>query len=185
MMAGISGYNFGGGALDPRGNRKAWQLGDDNLLIISVGTGSHDHRAKRFKMAAAVDAAYALEGMISDGQQLALTMLQWMSVPSRNWHIDRVCGDLCNDLLGDGAGLKKPLLTFHRYDLALDNKWLLEENLIQSELADKELEAVRDFTNPDTIPWLADVATRASAMQVSTDHFPTAFDLPKPTPQRR
>lgn len=175
MMAGISGYNFGGGELEPRGNRKAWKLGADNLLIISVGTGTHDHRAARSSMAG-LDAAYALEGMISDGQQLALTLLQWMSMPARNWHIDRMCGDLCHDLLGDGAGLTQPLLSFHRYDVVLENKWLADEKLIESDLAPDELAQNRDFTNPDAMPWLADVAARAAAMQVAPEHFPAAFN---------
>ena len=175
MMAGITGYNFGGGPLEPRGERKAWKLGADNLFIISVGTGTHDHRAKRSSLAA-IDAAYALEGMISDGQQLALTLLQWMSVPARNWHIDRVCGDLGHDLLGDGAGLKQPLLSFHRYDVVLDNAWLANEKLITEHLEPPVLERRRDFTNPAAIPWLADIATRAAKAQVAGDHFPPTFD---------
>jgi len=176
MMAGLSGFNFGGGEPEPRGNRKPWKLGADNLLLISVGTGTHDHKASRSTVSAALDAAYALEGMISDGQQLVLTMLQWMSMPTRNWHIDRMCGDLCHDLLGDGAGLRQPLLTFERYDLVLENQWLKTEGLISEVLSDQELARMRDFTNPGAIAWLAEVAARAAKAQVRPEQLPRSFD---------
>lgn len=175
MMAGITGYNFGGGGLEPRGNRRAWMLGADNLLLVSVGTGSYDHRASRSSFAA-IDAAYALEGMIADGEQLALTLLQWMSIPSRNWHMDRVIGDLGHDLLGDGAGLRQPLLTFERYDVRLENAWLMQEQLVAGSLDQDDLDGIRDFTNPNNISWLADIATRAAKTQIASAHFPPAFD---------
>ena len=176
MMAGISGYNLGGGELEPRGNRRAWKLGADNLLIVSVGTGSYDHRANRSRLSAGLDAAYALEGMISDGQQLALTLLQWMSIPRKAWHIDRVLSDLNHDLLGDGAGLTKPLLTFQRYDVRMENAWLEAEKIVGKPFASAHLERLRDFTNPDTIAELYGLAAKAAAEQVSEDDFPTVFD---------
>jgi hypothetical protein len=176
MMAGISGYNFGGGELEPRGNRKAWKLGADNLLIVSVGTGSYDHRATRSTWSAGLDAAYALEGMISDGQQLALTLLQWMSMPRKAWHIDRVLSDLSHDLLGDGAGLKQPLLTFQRYDVRLESRWLEAEKIVAAPIADARLETLRDFTDPGSIPELAALAAKAAKDQVSEDDFPASFD---------
>jgi predicted acylesterase/phospholipase RssA len=191
MMAGITGYNLGGGELEPRGHRKAWKLGADNLLLVSVGTGTFDHRASRSSASAALDAAYALEGMISDGQQLGLTLLQWMSMPRRNWHIDRVCGDLCHDLLGDGAGLQQPLLSFHRYDLKLENEWLKQEKLIVQDLEPADLERLRDFTDPEAISKLSELASPAAEDQVSADDFPPAFDAlwqppaPSPTPGTR
>lgn len=176
MMAGITGHNFGGGKLQPLGERKAWKLGSDNLLLLSVGTGTCDHCAERSSVAA-IDAAYALEGMIADGQQLALTMLQWMSMPDRNWNIDRSFGDLRHDLLGDGAGLRQPLLSFNRYDLVLENDWLREEKLLTTDLDDTELLELRDFTNPNSIPRLAQIAGQAATHQVKAAHFPPAFNL--------
>ena len=171
MMAGISGYNLGGGPLEPRGERRAWKLGADNLLLISVGTGSYDHSPGRTGFAA-VDAAQVLQGMISDGQQLALTLLQWMSMPNRSWPIDRVIGDLSHDLLGDGAGLAQPLLAFQRYDIVLESDWLSSRNLITSPIAPDELERLRDFTNPGSLLDLEAIASRAAKAQVKPEDFP-------------
>ena len=114
--------------------------------------------------------------MISDGQQLALTLLQWMSMPRKSWHVDRVLGDLNHDLLGDGAGLKQPLLSFQRYDVRLENAWLEREKIITTPLPLKRLEELRDFTNAASIPDLAVLAAKAAAQQVSDDDFPRAFD---------
>jgi hypothetical protein len=114
--------------------------------------------------------------MISDGQQLALTMLQWMSVPRRGWHIDRAIGDLSHDLLGDGAGLTQPLLSFQRYDIRIENTWLEAEQLIANSLSDERLGDLRDFTNADSIPELMALAGTAAKTQVSDDDFPPVFD---------
>lgn len=175
MMAGISGYNLGGGELEPRGNRKAWKLGVDNLLLVSVGTGSFDQAAEASRLVP-LEAAHALAGMISDGQQLALTLLQWMSMPRKGWHVDRVLGDLSHDLLGDGAGLKQPLLSFQRYDIRLENTWLEREKLISQPIPAGRLFELQDFTNAGAIPELAALAAAAAEMEVSDDDFPAAFD---------
>ena len=46
MMAGIKGYNLGGGTLTNEGGGKAWKLGEDNLFLVSVGTGGFAARSK-------------------------------------------------------------------------------------------------------------------------------------------
>ena len=114
--------------------------------------------------------------MISDGQQLALTLLQWMSMPRKGWYIDRVLGDLSHDLLGDGAGLKQPLLSFQRYDIRLENAWLEREKLISKPIAVDRLNELRDFTNAGAIPELAAIAAGAAKIEVSDDDFPAEFD---------
>ena len=171
MIAG----NLGGGPLEPRGERRAWKLGADNLLIVSVGTGTCDHKAERAR-AAALDAVYTLQGMISDGEQLAMILLQWMSMPARNWHVDRVVGDLSHDLLGDGAGLQQPLLSFHRYDMRLDQGWLADPAHAGHLVTAEKLDELRDFTNAAAVPELAEIATSAARLQVRAEHFPKAFD---------
>jgi len=180
MMAGITGYNLGGGALEPRGERRAWKLGADNLLIVSVGTGSYEQGAERSRVAA-LEAVFALQGMIADGQELGLTLLQWMSVPARSWHVDRVVGDLSHDLLGDGAGLQQPLLSFHRYDVRLDEAWLSRAENVGASMSresrtQSDLKGMQDFTNAAAIAPLARLATDAAKIQVDAAHFPAAFD---------
>ena len=174
MMAGLSGYNLGGGPVNPPGERRPWKLGENNLLIVSVGTGTCDAKAERSKMAA-LDAVYALQGMISDGQELALTLLQWMSVPRRNWHINRAIGDLRHDLLGDQMGIQQALLSFVRYDVRLEDGWL-DDPAHYGPTRKLPIEALRDFTNPHAIPHLKEIAQHCATLQVQRDDFPDAFD---------
>ena len=130
-MAGIRSYNLGGADIhNPiearRPASRPWQLGAGNLQIVSFGTGSFDH-----KVTASGTMAWdanALQGMVTDGQELALTMLQWMSEPKKAWPVDRVIGDPSRDLLGRNEGLPQALLSFHRYDVLLEDKWLLEHH---------------------------------------------------------
>jgi predicted acylesterase/phospholipase RssA len=175
MMAGISGYNLGGGPLEPRGERQPWKLGADNLLIVSVGTGSFDFKVAKNPIAA-LHAIDALRGMIADGQDLGLTLLQWMSVPHMSWRIDRVIGDLSNDLLGDGVGLTQPLLSFQRYDVRLDVDWLENPVNCGRSLEPDAIEAMRDFTNHHVIGLLGEIGEAAAKKQVSATHFPESFD---------
>lgn len=175
MMAGMSGYNFGGGSLEGLGERRAWKLGESNLLIVSVGTGSYDVRVEENSIAL-WEAAEALQGMIADGQELGLALLQWMSHPHRSWHIDRVVGDLSHDLLGDGAGLKQPLLSFQRYDVRLDRDWLADPENCGMDFDTPALDGMRDFTNVDAIKMLGESAEVAAKLQVRREHFPDHFD---------
>lgn len=190
MMAGITGYNLGGGPIEPRGNRKAWKLGDTNLLVISVGTGTFDSLTQKSRFAA-LDAVNALQSMISDSHELGLSLLQWMSVPDASWNIDRVQGDLRNDLLGDGAGLKQPLLAFQRYDIRLEHEWLENRDNVGRVFSTEDLSVMRDFTNPSMLAELKSIGTIAASRQVRDVHFPRAFDLDRPavadaiTPARR
>ncbi len=175
MMAGQSGYNLGGGSLQPLGEREPWQLGEDNLLIISIGTGSFRHRVHGAS-AATFEAIDALQGLIADGQQLGLTMLQWMSAPKRAWRIDSAAGDLSRDLLGDKLGLKKPLLSFQRYDIKIESDWLKHQKNCGRDVHPDVIHSLRDFTNHKVIRLLGEIADSAAYKQVSLEHFPECFD---------
>lgn len=184
MMAGISGYNLGGGALMPRGERRAWKLGADNLLLISIGTGSSDFKVAK-KRSAAFEAIDALQGMIADGQELGLALLQWMSIPHVPWQIDRAMGDLSHDLLGDGAGLTQPLLSFQRYDVRLEADWLADAENCGRTFDEDALVALRDFTNIHAMDTLGEIARQAARRQVRAEHFPDAFDRVWPAKARQ
>ena len=112
MLAGIRGYG-----LD-------WALGEDNLLIVSVGTGSYRQRSSRSNISAK-QAIEALASVIGDGETLTLTLLQWMGASKDYWKINSEIGDLSDDFLGSKQGEVKPLLRFQRYDARLEDEWLI------------------------------------------------------------
>lgn len=178
MMAGMKGYRLGGtesGVARRNDKGIAWPLGADQLQIVSVGTGRFAigfrprwwHKA--FPPLAAVQ---SLQTMISDGQKLALAMLQWLSNPSRSWQIDSEIGNLEGELL-PGSTDPKAMLSFVRYDIELKTEWLEEHT--GRWVAPFHLDEMIDFTNTKSQKALYELARTAAASQVDGKDFPPAF----------
>ncbi len=160
MLAGVKGYNLN------------WPLGADNLLLISVGTGSFAHTVDQ-SGSSAYDAVEALKGLVTDGQDLALKVLQWMSEPRMSWQIDSAVQGLEADCLGREQGLARPLLAFQRYDIRLERDWL--SDTLGVTIDDNELARLQDFTNARALSKLYDIASRTARDQVSIADFPDQF----------
>ncbi|MEO1207494.1 MAG: patatin-like phospholipase family protein [Pseudomonadota bacterium] len=162
MMAGIRGYNLN------------WPLGASNLSLVSIGTGSFAHTVKT-KHGFGLGPINALQGMVTDGQDLALTLLQWMSdtEQTKTWHIDRAMGRLEGDVLGQDCGLEEPLLSFRRYDVRLEDDWLMDH--VGLTYQHSVMQVLRDFTDPDAINMLHDIASRAARKHVSAGDIPERF----------
>ena len=162
MLAGIGGYG-----LD-------WSLGEDNLFIVSIGTGSYRLRSDG-RGISAEQAVAALSGVIGDGEALTLTLLQWMSASHNAWRINSEIGDLSENYLGQKQGLMKPLLRFRRYDAPLEADWLRDH--LKRELSAGELDSLRDFTNPRNARKLYEIGSEAAHNQVQADHLPDDFKI--------
>ena len=162
MVAGIGGYG-----LD-------WSLGEDNLFIVSIGTGSYRLRSDGGGISAQ-QAVTALSGVIGDGEALTLTMLQWLSASSNPWKINSEIGDLSESYLGQGQGLAKPLLRFRRYDAPLEIAWLKEQ--LNRNYRPEQLESLRDFTNPSNVDALYEIGSEAAKAQIQAEHLPDQFKV--------
>ena len=173
MMAGIRGYNLGGGELTADGGGKAWELGANNLLLVSVGTGLHASTA-RTSGSAAWDAMLTLQGMISDGTDLGLLLLQWVGETSRPWVLDREVRSLAQDGLNIGGELIGPLLRFQRYDMRLDRDDLNLDRC--ADIEETEAAMLRNMLEPTNMERLYMLASAAAKTQVMPDDFPAAFD---------
>ncbi len=171
MLAGIKGYNLGGGDLATGG--KSWPLGAHNLLMISVGTGTFGAKVTPGSIAA-WDAIQSLQGMIGDGTDLGLTMLQWMSRSRLPWAIDRAVRDLQHDMLHADGSPAVPLLSFQRYDICLEKDDLNpHRKVLDNETELKRLQPLIDVKN---MPRLYELAVAAAKTQVSAEDFPAAFN---------
>ncbi len=188
LLARLRGHNLGGAPVEAlkkhTQNGKTWQLGPDNLLMISVGTGSCATRVRRsfFRVYEAVG---ALRSMIHDGEQLAVAQMQAMSQPRLSWTIDSEIGDLAADQLFDA-----PQLSYQRYDMPLELKWLLGEGAdsvkpgpeLRSALErlnchlKRRLPKLRELVNVSAMPILSELAKAAASDQVSIEDFPDTFD---------
>jgi hypothetical protein len=171
---GISPYNnpslalFMATQLKPFG--LCWPTGPDRLLIVSVGTGGYRARlssAQARKMLAFRLAIHALGGMITDSQNQALALLQWLGECPQPWTIDSEVGTMAGDLPFGG-----PLFKFLRYDVRLERAWL--KDVLGITIRDKDLDLLRAMDNPDSIKLGYEIGRRAAAEQVKIEHLDNA-----------
>ncbi len=163
MLANLQGYGF------------RWPIGEDRLMMVSLGTGSPAARCLwggfDSRKPAAVFAGESLISMMHDANWLAQTMLQWISSSPTAWRIDSEIGDLSNDSLGS-----QNLLHYLRYDAPLEASWL--QSKLGLNLSDAEITGLQQIDRPDLAPRLLDIARKAAEAQIRADHFPAHFDLP-------
>ncbi len=160
MLAGIEGYGY------------RWPLGDENLLLCSVGTGeqpvAHDPSALTAATSATV-ALHALTSTMNDCKWLNQALLQWIGVCPTLWPIDSEIGNLAHDRFGGGA-----FLHYLRYDLLLERRWL--DRTLGLAATDRELAALAQMDRPEQVERLLELGRAAAAVQVKETHFPTRFD---------
>lgn len=150
-----------------------WKTGEDQLLIVSLGTGTYKKKhpitdvesAKLWEVAKDVP-----DMLIEDGSWLGQLMLQYMSSSPLALEIDSEVGDLSNDLLAP-----EPLFTYLRYNVWLEPEVL--EDIGLPELIPK-LDRLREMDNADTTDELYEIGRRAADRQVEEGHFDSCFDLP-------
>jgi hypothetical protein len=162
MLATLSGHGLG------------WPLGEKELLLVSLGTGSKEPRIPAtdvMDMMPAELGIRALSSLMDDASALNEQLLQWLSRSPTARSIDREVGDLSNDVLGGGA----PWLSYLRYDARLDSEWL--ENELGLRLGKKKLESVHEMDNPENMQTLAEIGAAAAQRLVEDRHFDREFDV--------
>lgn len=162
MMATCQGYGLN------------WPFGKDRLLLISAGTG---HRGLRLPTDEVMDmtaVALAVQSMMSimeDANWLGQAILQWMSDSPTSWQIDSEIGDLRGDLLGGGPAM----ISYQRYEVAFEPRWL-KANL-GVDLSDRQCEELIAIDNPGNVSRLAGLGRKAATVQVDPAHFGSIFDI--------
>lgn len=163
MLASLSGHALG------------WPLGADELLLLSVGTGSWEMdltERQVMKMSAAKLGVLSLKSLMEDASALNEQLLQWLSRSPTGRVIDREVGDLTADVLGGGA----PWLTYLRYEVWLEPEWL--EETVGKKYTGKQLRALREMDNPENLDALAEVGREVAPRLMEESHLPASFDLP-------
>jgi hypothetical protein len=165
LLAKIKAYKFD------------WELGDKKLLLISVGTGSYRLPVSGSFLNRAIPAKFAVEalqGLIADTNALNLTLLQMLAKPNKRWTINGEIDDQRDDLLVNMNGVEHPLLSFARYDVKLEEKWLREK--LGRRFSKRRLDEIRDFMDPRDLKTNYDIGDAAATFQVTPDDFPDVFD---------
>lgn len=156
MYATLAGYRVG------------WPFGGDNLLLVSLGTGSADPSVQRTSLTAK-HAINSLMSLMNDCASLQEILLQWMSSSSTASEIDSELGDLGGDTLGPAE-----LLSYLRYNIELNPD---EVQALTPEVTDpgtiKSLSEMDDPANMDTLYRLGQ---EIGKRDVSSDDF-AGFDV--------
>ena len=157
MYATISGY------------RVNWPMGENNILLVSVGTGSADSEIRRSEIAAA-HAFRSLLSLLDDVAGLQETLLQWISASPRASRRDSELGTLEGDLLGG-----RPLVSYLRYDVNLGGAGVLE--LLGADASSIPIDNLTAMDAPENMRDLHRLGIAAGERDVLEGHFSNVFDL--------
>jgi hypothetical protein len=159
LLATLRGYPF------------RWPVGEDRLLLVSVGTGLWRRDADPIAVARAGALRWAAtlpEMLIADARDLTELLLQALSKTPTARVIDEEVGDLSGDVW-----LGTPALSYLRYDARLEPEALAA--LGCADLVDR-LPELRRLAGARSLPDLARIGAAAARAQVRAEHFPPAFD---------
>lgn len=155
-----------------RGHKLSWSLGEDELLLVSVGTGSQAPVLTEKKVMGMLPAALTLRSLMSmmdDATALNETVLQWLSRSPTAREIDSEMGDLSEDLL-----VQEPLLTYLRYDVVFDHAWLQQH--LDLSIPARRLAPLHKMDRAANMDLLVQIGRAAADRLVEERHFPPAFD---------
>lgn len=144
-----------------------WKSGPDNLLVVSVGTGSYrpTMSVEQALGASALTLGFrSLAAMVAEGQALTLALMSLLGETELCWPINSEVGDL-----GPVSPPGGKWFRFARFDIRLERAWLARE--LQSDMSDDEIARLRPMDEPKNMPILYNFAAAAAAMQVKREHL--------------
>lgn len=150
-----------------------WPTGADNLLIVSLGTGTKTaalDQEKVMMMPAAELGVRGLTSLMDDAAALNELLLQWMSDSPTAREIDSEIGDLKDDLLGGGNAL----LTYLRYNVEFDQAWLKDR--LALDFTEDQLDGLAQMDKPENMDDLIRIGRAATAL-IDEAHFDPKFDI--------
>ena len=160
LMATIKGYAFN------------WEMGPDQLLVVSLGTGRKSTDVGVAEGLGATSLAHAMRALVSvmdDCGDLVETTMQWISQSPTAREIDRELGKV-----EPGSG-SAPRLSYLRYDVRFEADWFREN--LDLDWPNADVAALTAMDEPKNMPKLDEVGVAAGAKLIKQEHFPAAFDL--------
>jgi uncharacterized protein len=149
-----------------------WPVGEDRLLLVSVGTGFWTRTGSVGDVTDAniLDWAKRVpELLMDDATWQNQLILHYLSRSATPWSIDLEVGDLADDLL-----TPEPVLTYLRYNARLEPAFLTALGL--TDLAPRADE-LREMSEAKNRGDLARIGETAARRDVREEHLPAAFDL--------
>ena len=158
-----------------------WPKGADQLMLVSVGTGTYTKEVDAEKMARnnMLDWASTIPDMfMDDASALNQLLLQYLSSSPTAMQIDSEVGDLSGDVLTG-----QPALHYLRYQAYLEQPKTLangeQDDKPYLPFDDKTLEKMRQLDRAELVDQLLQVGRIYAQKRIEEGHFPAAFDLGK------
>lgn len=151
------------------GYRVGWPLGADNILLVSVGTGSRDPKVAPSTFVAK-HAVNSLLALMDDCGTLVETVLQWMSDSPTAREIDSEIGKLAKDFIR-----QPPLLSYLRYNIELQRETISNELALT--LSSREAERLNKLDRAKNMARLKEIGQLVGQKKVDAKDFPVSFDL--------
>ena len=144
-----------------------WPMGEDNILLVSVGTGYSQFK----KQAGDIDEATLLtwaasipDMLMQDASWQNRLILQWLSQSKTAEELDIEIGDMKGDILSG-----KPLITYLRYNFAINEKNLNALGFDRT-FNDEDAKDIVDMARAKNKEILYDIGCRASS-SIKQEHF--------------
>lgn len=160
LMATIQGYHFN------------WEMGDDRLFVVSLGTGRQSSNIGVSEGMAAASLAHAMRALASimeDCGDLVETIMQWLSQSPTARRIDLEM-DKAEPPLGGAARL-----SYLRYNVLFEAEWFREN--LGLDWPAEDVEGLAAMDNTGNMEKLDAVGQAAGAKLIDDRHFAPAFDL--------
>ncbi len=143
-----------------------WDLGVDNLSIISVGTGWFRTKLSFNELGFAGPLKLAVQAMLSaigDSQSLTLSQLQWLGETSQPWEINTEIDGVEGNPLPGGKWFR-----FQRYDVSLELEKLRH---FGPHYLEADATRLQQMDRLDIIEELYDIGCKAAKEQILPEHL--------------
>jgi predicted acylesterase/phospholipase RssA len=150
-----------------------WATGENNLLIVSVGTGRWKQNLLERELLKSENVYWASrvpDLLMHDASKQNELILQYLSNSPTARPIDWEVGALEHDLLGGQAQIR-----YLRYNALLEREALAEIGITADE---RDLASLRDMSAGANAQRLYDIGAAFAKRQVDGDHFLSIFDPP-------
>lgn len=155
MVATLKGFPF------------RWPMGEDNMFLVSVGTGVRDFKRKVKEIDNAWLGTWAAsipEILMQDASWQNQLLLQWLSESETAEKLDSELGNLSGDYISGS-----PMLTYHRYNVKFTAKDLNALEMGRT-FTEKDALNISDMANPKNKELLFEIGSAASSA-IKAEHF--------------
>jgi patatin-like phospholipase/acyl hydrolase len=146
-----------------------WKYDEENLAIVSVGTGYsifNKHRGQISRAWIKTWASNVPDMLMQDASWQNQIVLQWLSESPTAYKIDMEMGDLAGDLI-----LGKPSLKYLRYNFPLTENDLNGLGLENEQFDEKRVNSLIEMSNANNRELLYAIGEKSAASQIKEKHF--------------